>query len=80
MRVGSNKGLTGHMARCFQNKHFYVTHHLYSYKMTKSILGLMLFNILISDIISGVKCTLSKSPNDTKLWGAVNMSKERHAI
>ena len=78
--MGSNKGLTGHMARCFQKKHFYVTRDLYSYKATKSILELMLFNILISDIISGVKCTLSKSPDDTKLWGAVNMPKERHAI
>ena len=35
----------------------------------------MLFNIFISDIISGIECTLSKFVVDTKLCGVVNMPK-----
>ncbi|PKU38045.1 pol- hypothetical protein [Limosa lapponica baueri] len=43
-------------------------------------MGLVLFNIFVDDMDSGIKCTLSKSANDTKLSGAVNTLERRDAF
>ena len=45
-----------------------------------SILGLASFNIFVSDMDSGIECTLSKFVDDTKLCGAVNTLEGRDAI
>jgi len=45
-----------------------------------SVSGLALFNMFVSDMDSGIECTLSKFANDTKLCGAVDTLEGRDAI
>ncbi|GAB0204363.1 hypothetical protein GRJ2_002901900 [Grus japonensis] len=44
------------------------------------VLGSALFNIFVSDVDSGMECTLSKFANNTKLCGAVNTLEGRDAV
>ncbi|GAB0184873.1 cAMP-dependent protein kinase inhibitor alpha [Grus japonensis] len=46
----------------------------------ESVLGPELFNLLVSNTDSGVKCSLSKFANDTKLCGVVDTLEGRDAI
>ena len=54
----------------FRCKHKYAS---YSYR-------LMLFNIFVGNMDSGIKCILSKLMDNTKLSGAVDTLKVRDAI
>ena len=46
----------------------------------RSVLGPLPFNTFISNINSGVECTLNKFADDAKLWDAVNTPEEEDAI
>jgi len=45
-----------------------------------SVLGPIIFKIIISGISGGVRCTLSKFADDTNLCGAVDRSEGWHTI
>jgi len=44
------------------------------------VLGLVLFNVFVGNMDSGIECTLSKFFDNTSLCGAVNMLEGRVAV
>jgi len=45
-----------------------------------SVLGLALFNTFVGDVDSGIEGTLSKTADDTEVWGAINTPEGRGAL
>lgn len=77
----ADKELSGHLysKHCRQwlnNQLETMTHGV----LQGSVLGLVLFKIIVVDVDSGIKCTFGKFANNTKLSGLVEMLEGRDAI
>ncbi|KAK4825565.1 hypothetical protein QYF61_000153 [Mycteria americana] len=75
-----DKELTGHTQRVVVNSLMSKWRPVTSSVPQGSILGPAPFNIFVSNMVSGIECTLTKFANTTKLCGVVNTLERRDAI
>ncbi|GAB0206599.1 mitochondrial enolase superfamily member 1 [Grus japonensis] len=72
--------LTGRTQRVVVNSSFFNWQPVTSGVPQETILGPMLFNIFISDLDDGIKCTLMKFVDDAKLSGEVDTLEGRSTL